>query len=947
MHQHGVDVFLDLTGPDGGSTRADRPIGRRGAEELLVAGAGIHTLVVAPWPDSTRPSKGILGSYEIVASGAAVDDATPTRLAAERACERALVDFSNRDEAARDRVAGGLEACAEGLGAVGDRSRQGRALFDLGRALNGWRRQPERQVASLRRAAGLFLAAGEPAAEAEALNFLAKALAEGGRGDEAVAVSAQVTRRFSPPTAGGQLAVAYGNLGEHHSNRGQLQQALGALIAAYELPAEASCARANVLGHLGVAYRRVGAYDRAHAPLDDAVAMGESEGCAAADRAVILARRAEVLHALGSLDAAARDAARAVELGGAGRRGLTRLVQGQIAVARRDLDVAETALAEARAAYAADGVPRSEAIVLLGLGLVALARGEAEPARQRFAEALAIAEAREPGGAIAASALHGRARAELAAGETKRALATVGRSLRVVESLRQVPGGRTLRADFLASRHSHYDLRVEILMRLDAAEPGAGWGERALHACEEARARSLLDTLAGLGTVAAAADRPPRAAELEGEIAAREEELVWFDLEADQVRRLRRRIETLELELESQVAATPLAAPVLDAAAIRRRVVDDGGLFLSYHLGELRSFLWVVDRQGIESHELAPRQTIDRLARRVHRDLAASAAFTHRDAARSGLAELSRLLLAPAAGRLGGGERLLIAAEGALLYVPFAALPLPGAGERPLVDAHEVTVVPSASALAEQRRRLAARPPAPGRLAVVADPVFAGDDPRLSPRPAAGGLAAGPPAPARRAFRGGELFSRLPHTASEAEWLLALVPAGEPTLDLRGFDATAGAVRGGALAGYDYVHLATHALLADDPRLVFSLFTRDGEPRPDALLRSREIYHLDLPAELVTLSACSSGLGEEVTGEGLVGFTQGFFAAGARRVLVSVWEVGDESTAELMRRFYAGLLARRLSPAAALREAQRSMRREAHFRAPYYWAGFQLQGEPL
>jgi CHAT domain-containing protein len=128
--------------------------------------------------------------------------------------------------------------------------------------------------------------------------------------------------------------------------------------------------------------------------------------------------------------------------------------------------------------------------------------------------------------------------------------------------------------------------------------------------------------------------------------------------------------------------------------------------------------------------------------------------------------------------------------------------------------------------------------------------------------------------------------------------------------------------------------------------ILLSRLRRDGTPQDGEMLRSRDLYQLDLPAELVTLSACRTALGEEVRGEGLDGFTQGFLAAGAARVLVSLWEVGDESTAELMERFYRRLYRDGLSPAAALRAAQLSMWREERWRAPYHWGAFVLQGEP-
>jgi CHAT domain-containing protein len=125
--------------------------------------------------------------------------------------------------------------------------------------------------------------------------------------------------------------------------------------------------------------------------------------------------------------------------------------------------------------------------------------------------------------------------------------------------------------------------------------------------------------------------------------------------------------------------------------------------------------------------------------------------------------------------------------------------------------------------------------------------------------------------------------------------------------------------------------------------LIFSLYDEKGGAR-DGFLRAHEVFNLNLPADLVVLSACRTGLGKEVRGEGIVGLTRGFMYAGAARVLVSLWDVSDRATSELMGRFYEGMLKRKLRPAAALRAAQLAMARDPRFKAPYYWAGFVLQG---
>jgi CHAT domain-containing protein len=333
---------------------------------------------------------------------------------------------------------------------------------------------------------------------------------------------------------------------------------------------------------------------------------------------------------------------------------------------------------------------------------------------------------------------------------------------------------------------------------------------------------------------------------------------------------------------------------------------------------------------------LPPRDEIEAVARRAH-ELLARGLRTEQGPAERELRRLGEMLLAPVASRLGGGQRLLVAAEGALLYTPFAALPVPETG-RLLVADHEIVTEPSATTLAAQRRRLAGRPAAAGVVAVMADPVFGPEDPRLT------GVPSGVHPPGRRS---GEDFRRLPYSAGEAAAILAVAPPGARFV-ATGFAADLESVRAHRLDGFRVVHFATHARVsAQQPErsgIILSRFDAAGRPRPGDL-RSQEIYSLHLPAELVVLSACSTALGEELRGEGLVGFTQGFLAAGAARVMVSLWAVDDRSTAQLMERFYSALYTQGLSPAAALRSAQLALLREGD-RSPYHWAGFVLQGEP-
>jgi CHAT domain-containing protein/tetratricopeptide (TPR) repeat protein len=612
---------------------------------------------------------------------------------------------------------------------------------------------------------------------------------------------------------------------------------------------------------------------------------------------------------------------------------------------------------------------RSEAHTLSNLGQALTAAGD--PAGGVAAEDAALrllAANAEP--SAEAYAHFRRARAERALGRTAAARSDMEEGIRRLESIRDRAERQDLRMSYLDSVHDEYEELIDLLMDLHAQLPSEGFDVLALAVAERSRARSLLDLVSearrrGEAVEGSAGDRLRRlAAEIRTLEAARRASGMAGGAAPPAVRaptpeapvspvdeRLRHLVaerQAVQVELERARSGSRPPPRVLAPAEIRASLLDPGTLLLVYSLGERRSFVWAVSRRGVESAVLPPRSVIEEAARRFH-DLAERSGETGAAAQeRLTSRELSGLLLDPVARSL-GTRRLAIVADGALAYVPFADLPLPGGGD--LLGAHEVEVLPSASVLAAVRARAAARRPAPHTVAVLADPLVR---PPQGARPPAGrpdleAKAAASAADARRSARDlglGDL-APLPFSREEAREILALVPPGEG-LGATGAAASRELATGGRLAGYRTIDFATHAFLHPTaPELsgvVLALYDAQGRPQP-GFLRSFEIADLDLPAELVVLSACRSGLGQQLRGEGLVGLTQSFFEAGATRVVVSLWDVDDRATARLMERFYRELLVAHRPPGEALRRAQLWLRQDPRFAAPYFWAGFELQGD--
>lgn len=365
---------------------------------------------------------------------------------------------------------------------------------------------------------------------------------------------------------------------------------------------------------------------------------------------------------------------------------------------------------------------------------------------------------------------------------------------------------------------------------------------------------------------------------------------------------------------------------------IQSELLDQDSLLLAYSLGKNGSFLWVMDPATITVHRLPRREVIEEAASRAWSELSQGRGNAE-------IEGLSRMLL-PAGIPSLTGKRLLVSMDGLLHRIPFTLLK--GKGHQMLFLDHVITYIPSASVVVGMREKLANRPLAPKKFAGVGDPVFQITDKRLSGL----GEATDPGDRGSTDALIGRL-ERLPFSDREVRGILRLFSDEDQTFSVFGFDANRSILD--EMDRFQILHFATHHIPGDDPNstgLVLSLFDESGRPQ-NGFLTAPEIYSLNLPAELVVLSACGTGLGEDVRGEGPVGLTRAFLHAGSKRVVVSLWSVKDESTAELMTRFYRGMVEHKLKPAEALQAAQKSMYGERRWRPSYRsWGSFVLQGEP-
>lgn len=551
-------------------------------------------------------------------------------------------------------------------------------------------------------------------------------------------------------------------------------------------------------------------------------------------------------------------------------------------------------------------------------------------------------------------------------GNLDQSLEQIESAISIVEELRTKIDSAELRTSYFATVQDYYKFYIDLLMELHKQNPKQGFDAKALNASESSRARTLLELL----TEANANIRQgvdPKLLQQEQTLLQkldttekRRIELVKGNHTPEQLEKIKLEFSTLQTEykqLQNQIkqnspryAALKYPQP-LNLKKIQQQVLDNDTILLEYSLGEDRSYLWAVTKNSITSYELPPQAEVEAAAQQFIDMLTAPHLRTSPQDLPNAAKALSEIILKPVALQL-KNKRLLIVSDGILQYIPFAALSAPGKNI-PLIVEHEIVNLPSASTIAITRNQTANRQPAPKTIAILADPVFGDDDERIQEK----GKSNNPDETVStlrgrqmtRAARGGSVnWERLPGTRIEAEAIVAQVPDETQRTYALDFSASREKATSEELNQYKFIHFATHGFLnTTQPELsgiVMSLVDKNGD-RQNGFLYLQDVFNLKLSAELIVLSACETGLGEEVKGEGIVGLTRGFMYAGAPRVVVSLWKVNDEATAKLMTLFYQKMLVDKMKPVEALRDAQIEMLSSQEWQDAEYWAAFTLQGE--
>lgn len=973
LEQQGIDLAIAVADPDGVVvwTRDNLQAGT-GFEDVWVVADADGRYVVRVTAHGESP-----GSLEV--SQLEHRPATSTdrlRVAGERNMAEARVASRERNPASIERARAAAESAAASFAQIGLAPRQVAALYQLGLCLRDLARFDE-ALSVLRE--GLAVAeASDGQIPASNLHH-AVASVHAARGDMDAAVAEVERARDEAASAGNSTgeAWAWNNLGLYQHRLGRVDLAVAAMQAAADLFASTGNQRGSLTARLnqGLMQMERGDADAAieayRQVLAGARALGDRE------------REAYALHDLGDAYGVLGDHQRAVDmftlavvirrqLGDPGRIASSLANAGLAADALGDHELATADLEEALHLYRSVEDRDGEAFALHHLGLLELPTDRAAglglldqalairhdigdragEGATRLAFATAHLDAGELesaapllDGALAAGqsladpfleaeARYQRARLAAAQGHTEHALDEVQLALGLVESVRRRVSSEELRATWMAAVRHYAELQVQLLLKL-------GRVGDAFEASEGARARVMVDLVDRSGIPITAEP------ELAEEIRAAEADIVRSQRslmearsesggEPDAIRELERRSEHAYQRFrevrESVRVRQPRRAAFLEPTPATlgetRQLLGIDTALLEFLVGDQRSFVFVVTSDAVTVHTLPGRERLTADAELMVTSTS-SPGRRGRSAATMAAWRLYQTTLAAALHDVGERQRLLMVADGPLHAVPFDALVTrdPATTDRPawLLDRFVVTMAPSMTVL----RLLGSPPRATGPSTRLAVAGFA--DPTVSAEAIAtlrsGGLELGP----------------LPDSRRELEEVGDVVGRDHALLFV-GADATEERLVGSAeVAAATTLHLATHGLI-DDRRPDRTALVMAPSPGHDGLLHSYEIFELELANDQIVLSACQTGLGRDIRGEGMMGLAHAFFHAGARRLVVSLWPVADASTSDLMVRFYRHLADH--DPATALTLAKRELASRSSTASPFHWAPFVVVGDP-
>ncbi len=573
--------------------------------------------------------------------------------------------------------------------------------------------------------------------------------------------------------------------------------------------------------------------------------------------------------------------------------------------------------------------------------------------------------------------LYNFSKLEIIENNSGEALNNIKESITLTENLYTDVANANLKSSYFSTVFDRYELFINILMKTNKQNPIEDLSIQALQAAEKSRARVMLENLS-LSESEFRKDADIETLKREKEIrvllnskADKLTDLLSQNAEKSETDKISSEINELENELESIKGELKQKSPLysaiknpvpFDVAEFQQNILDDNSLLLEFSFGKDESYLWLVGKAEVSSYVLPPRAEIETHIENLRATFASreikegeevedyqkrisEAESNYQQEAK----ELSNQLFGQIADKL-LNKRLIIVPDGKLHYFPVSALPLPNsASDEPILLTNETVYEPSAQTLSLLAKSRNQSVTATKNLLVFSDPIFTSDDARFSAenKPFDNSNTGTAPSDKFRFVESLSKLTRLPASKDESDSIIKIIGASETDV-FSGFRANREQLLNVKTEDYKILHFATHGLTNEQhPELsgiILSRFDEKGQ-KLDESFRIHDIYGLNLNADLVVLSACETGIGKEVKGEGLMSLNNAFLQTGAKSVMASLWKVEDGATLELMKTFYGAMAGENLTPSQALRAAQIKLRRNPQYQSPFYWAAFTVQGD--
>ncbi len=525
--------------------------------------------------------------------------------------------------------------------------------------------------------------------------------------------------------------------------------------------------------------------------------------------------------------------------------------------------------------------------------------------------------------------------------EFKKALRSYKNSISIIENIRSQIKLEELKASYLGTdkRIMAYHNLIDLLVGLHKAEPEKGYDHQAFNYLERAKARAFLDRLEiSQVNISNGIDYKllNQEKELMKDISKLYTKLLATSLSTkekdniqEELKILENRLETLKREIRSKspVYAGLRYPQIVTYEITQKEILKKKTAFFAYSVGEENSYLFVITKSGLKIFSIPPKDLLQKQVKDYLKNI------TDKDNKNLQLGYvLFCNIVKP--GLEKDVDNLIFIPDDILHFLPFEALITSDEKKDWLIEDYKISYIPSISSLREITLRKKSTKGKPEKdILALGDPSYG----QLEAEENGGDVFQN--FYSSSAFN----FSRLKYSGYEIQRISKLFKKKRRKI-LQRDEATEEQLKEHNLSDYKIIHFATHSLVDDKkPARSSIILSLDEDPEEDGFLQMREVYNLRLNSDLVVLSACQTGLGQFIKGEGIEGLNRAFFYSGASSVLMSLWSVNDQASSQLMERFYYHL--RTAEPIlSALRQAKLEMISSDTLSHPYYWAGFIVSG---